>query len=259
LVDHDDKSFYDDAAPLEPHSIYQGEILIGIPVVAMPKALRWLLLRTGKGDPIHDVLGMGQTPKTVKVYDSNLTDIVWENDTGPDGDYAMARLSKRPTIVLSQTCDVEHKDFIQVAPIYPAPEDDSYVGKLVRDEILSAFHLPKHPPDWQGTMYADFEQIQAVHKSYRKPPKRQPEYRHFRLSPQNILKLQRSLTRYFGRPNSFDAGRDLAPRKAVYLCVQCFHQNGSITKVELEERGEFSACATCGGTSWTIQLGSLAV
>lgn len=257
MVEPDENSFYDDAAPLEPHLIYQGEILLGVPLVTMRKPLRWLLLRTGKGGPIHEVLGIGETPKTVKVLDSNLTEVKWEKDVGPDGDYAMALLSKRPILVLSQTCDVQNKDFIQVAPIYPAPPDDSYVGKLIRNEILSAFRLPRHPPDWEGEAFADLEQIQAVHKSYRKVKKGDAEYLHFRLRPEKTLKLQQNLTRYFGRPNAFDAGTDKAPRTATYLCVQCFYRDGCITKVDLPENGDFKACAKCGGPSWVIQLGSL--
>jgi CO/xanthine dehydrogenase FAD-binding subunit len=111
-----------------------------------------------------------------KYWIRNKSEIAW-NAADPEGDYVVGALAKRAVLVLSQTCDVENKDFIQVAPIYPSKEE-GYIGKLARDEIISAFHLPKHPPDWNVEGYADFEQIQAIHKSYRtRPP------RHFRLMP----------------------------------------------------------------------------
>ena len=257
MVEPDNSSFYDDAAPLEPHLIYQGEILIGVPVLTSPKPLRWLLLRGGKDESIDQILGKGQTPKIVKVYDSNITDVEWDK-LGENGDYAAGRLSKRPVLVLNQTCDVSNNDFIQVAPIYPTT-DDNYIGKLLRNEIIDAFYLRQHPPDWEKVMYADLEQIQAIHKSYRKPHKKEEvkEYRHFRLSPSNILKLQQNITRYFGRPNAFDAGHDKVPRTATYLCVNCFHRYGRITSIDLAENDDFKPCRVCSAPSWTIQLGSI--
>lgn len=250
--DQQENEFYD-AAPLEPHLIYQGEILIDVPLFVVPFSelgSRWLLLRH-KSRPVHEATKHGITPKWVEVYDSKKTDVIW-NDDGTVGDSAMGYLSKHPVIVLSQTCDVETKKFIQVAPVYPT-KDDSYIGKLARDEVISAFWLKKRPPQWEVEMYVDFEHIQAVHKSYRKHP-----HPHFRLSPSKVLQLQRSITRYFGRPNAFDVNKDAAPRTATYLCIQCFHRDATVTKLPLKESDAFKACVRCGGTAWTIQLGSIA-
>lgn len=243
--------FYD-AAPTEPHLLYQGEIFFDVPLFIMVRETRWLLLRTGSGKPMLEALQNGQTPGTVRVHDSNKTAILWE-EAGYDGDFAMGRLSKRPVIVLSQTCDVQTKNFIQVAPIYPT-DDENYIGKLQRGEIISAVWLKPHPPHWTVNSYADLEQIQAVHKSYfRKLPIDQ----HFRLHPLRVQRLQQAITRYFGRPNSFDVGADKAPRTATYLCTYCFYWNGVISKLELQEGDPFQECATCHRPQWIIQLGSL--
>jgi len=252
LVDAD-QPFYDDAAHSEPHSIYQGEILVDVPLFVMPfKTLgsRWLMLRTRSNQPVHDALTGGKTPRTLEVLDSNKSDIAWEAATHV-GDYVIGALAKRPALVLSQNCDIENKQFIQVAPIYPS-DDENYIGKLIRGEIISAFRMPRHPPEWTTESYADFEHVQAVHKSYRK---RIPG--HFRLSPPNILKLQQALTRYFGRPNSFDAGKDPAPISAKYLCTQCFYRDGLATSVKLSRGDSFAACTVCGGVGWVVQLGSI--
>ena len=104
-------------------------------------------------------------------------------------------------------------------------------------------------------MYADFEHIQAVHKSFRKQ-KLAGKMTHFRLAPMQILRLQRATTRYFGRPSGFDSNKDLAPRTATYLCLTCFHAHGTVTKLDLEQNKPFKPCERCNGTSWTIQLGS---
>ncbi|HWY22963.1 MAG TPA: hypothetical protein VNX26_17180 [Candidatus Acidoferrum sp.] len=244
--------FYD-AAPLEPHLIYQGEILIDVPLFIVPFSElgnRWLILRSSKGKPIHQMLKDGETPTWMQVLDPKKSEIAWDED-GTKGDSVMGYMSKHPVVVLSQTCDVETKKFIQVAPVYPTV-DDGYIGKLMRDEVVSAFWVKKHPPLWEKEMYADFEHIQAVHKSYRKKPSP-----HFRLAPKKVLDLQRAITRYFGRPNSFDAKKDLAPRSATYLCVGCFHFNGVATGIHVDEGKAFPVCEVCEGAAWTIQIGSL--
>jgi hypothetical protein len=63
-----------------------------------------------------------------------------------------------------------------------------------------------------GQCYADVEQLQAIHKTYLR--RIRPE-RHFRLSAHRTRLLQQSLTRYFGRPNSYDCHSDSVLRAAL--------------------------------------------
>ena len=223
-----------------------------MPLFIMVRETRWLLLRTGSGKPVDEALQNGKTPGTVRVHDSNQSGILWEQ-AGYDGDFAMGRLSKRPVLILSQSCDVQTKNFIQVAPIYPT-DDENYIGKLQRGEIISAFWLKPHPPHWSVNSYADLEQIQAVHKSYFK--KLKPD-QHFRLHPFKVVGLQQAVTRYFGRPNTFDVVTDRAPRTATYLCAYCFYWNAVVSKIDLQEGEPFRECTTCQHPQWILQLGSL--
>jgi len=234
--------FYD-AAPLEPHLLYQGEILVDVPLLHMPKESRWQLLRTRSGRRFEEALEHGNLGGLVFVVDSNKSREEWY--AFPDGDFVAARLSKRPALVLSQTCDVQVKDFIQVAPIFDADTDD--VERLRGgEELYSAFYLAPHPPHF-GHSYADLELMQAVHKSY---IKRLKSEQHFRLKEARTRTLQRALTRYFGRPNSYDVGADTAPEAGTYLCVACFYKNGIVTAVERAAGQEFHYCTTCGGRGW---------
>lgn len=243
----DEINFYD-AARFEPHLLYQGEVLADVPILNMPKPTRWLLLRTKSGKPLDEALKNGQLGGLAKVLDSNQTAEEW--DAAPEGDFAMARLSKRPVLLLSQTCDIQNKNFIQVAPIFSVEGDAQYVEKLKRGEILSAFWMPKRLPQLPSDGYADFELIQAVHKSYIKSV---PLDQHFRLSAASTRLLQRSITRYFGRPNSFDAGADVAPIAGVYLCVACFYLDARISSVQLNAGESFRFCDTCKGRAWIIK------
>jgi hypothetical protein len=238
-------SFYE-AAPLEPLLLYQGEILIDVPLLLMPKPTRWLLLRTREN--LHlDTLNKGINPSSVKVLDSNQTAVAWA-DGSYDSDYAMARLSRNPVIVVSQTCDISNKDYIAVAPVHPAhlspPET---IEKAKQGEIFDAFYLPAHVLPHLGESFADFSQIQSVHKSY---IKRIAPEQHFRLTEANILLLQQRITRYFGRPNSFDARVDRAPGDGVYQCIACFYVDGVVSSCTVQKGDDLPHCETCGGFQW---------
>jgi hypothetical protein len=243
----DSDEFYD-SDPLEPNQLYQGEILTDLPILSMPKPGRWQLLRTKSGKRVDEALEQGNLGGLVKVLDSNQSQEQWQADK--TGDYAMAILEKRPALVLNQTCDVQHNHFLQVAPIYSAEAVNIDLDKLKRSEIYDAFWIAKNPPEIPEESLADLELIQAVHKSY---IKRIRPNQHFRLNSTRIRALQRTITRYFGRPNSFDSRSDIAPRTGVYMCVRCFYMDARITSMPLTEGGNFSACETCGGTGWVLK------
>jgi hypothetical protein len=239
--------FYD-VAPLEPHLIYQGEILANVPILSMPKPKAWQLIRTRSGRRVHDALEHGGIGGIVVVLDSNQSTEQWYDDGL--GDYAMAVLAKTPVVVLSQTCDVQYKDHLQVAPIFAAKSDEKYIEKLKNRDILSAVWIKQHPPEIPDESYADLELIQAVHKSYFKKILKD---QHFRLSPERIRTLQSAVTRYFGRPNSFDSRLDTVPTDGTYMCVACFYMNAHVTQVPLGKDSRFPTCETCSGTGWALK------
>ena len=236
--------FYD-PSPLEPHLLYQGEILTNVPFLDMPKPGNWQLLRTRSGKRVNDALERGNLGGLVKVLDSNQSSEEWQADN--EGDFAMAVLQKRPAVVLNATCDVQNNGFIQIAPIFPAEPGDEYLERLKNGQIFSAFWIKPHAPEIPQQSYADLELIQAVHKSY---IKRIRQDQHFRLSANRTRELQRTITRFFGRPNSFDSRSDKVPRKGTYLCVSCFYLEARVSAVTLEEGLNFAPCQTCGGTGW---------
>ena len=238
--------FYD-AAALEPHLLYQGEILTDVPILSMPQPSRWLLLRTWSSKRLDEALNYGAVGNKVKALDSNQTKIEWNADKS--GDFAIAILDKRPVLVLSQTCDLQNNDSFQVAPIFPVNGSRDLV-KLKDGDIYSAFWIKKRTPEITEESYADFEYMQAVHRSY---VKRIDPANHFRLNPSRVRLLQRAITRYFGRPNSFDSRSDKVPRTGIYLCVSCFYLDGRVTAVPLTENEHFHDCKTCGGTAWVLK------
>jgi hypothetical protein len=239
------QDFYD-AAPIEPHLLYQGEVLVDVPLLVQPKESRWQLLRTRSGKKFEEALGNGNLGGKVEVIDSNRSEVEWY--AYPEGDFAAARLSKRPVLVLSQTCDIQNKDYIQVAPIYQVPPEDLELVKS--GGLYSAFYLEPYPPKILNDGYADFERMQAVHKSFIKRPFAGT---HFRLTDAQIRRLQGAITRYFGRPNAFDVEADTCPLSGTYLCVGCFYMDGRITSMDRKEGQRFENCPSCQGQKWIIR------
>jgi len=221
----------------------------------MPNPSRWLLLRTRSGRRVDEALnyGAGAAQNQVRVLDSNQFPIEW-NDS-QFGDFVMGILDKSPALVLSQNCDIATKDYVQIAPIIQVdPEDIGKVGRLKSHAILDSFYLAPHPPQWEGDAYADFELMQSVHKSYLKSI---PSGSHFRISAPNVLVLQGYITRYFGRPNAYDANADKVPRDGTYMCIACFYHRGIITSVSACKDDTLSCCEKCGGTGWVPKLDSI--
>jgi hypothetical protein len=241
------EDFYD-SSPLEQNQLYQGEILGNVPILTVPKpASGWTLLRTRSGRRVDEALEHGNLGGLVNVLNSNQSREQWYADGR--GDFAMAILDKSPVLVLSQTCDVQNKDFIQIAPIYPVDSAEQ-LERLKADRIYSAFWLKPHPAEIEQDSYADLERLQAVHKTYLR--RIQPA-NHFRLSPARARLLQRTITRYFGRPNSFDVHSDMAPIAGTFLCVRCFYRDARVTQIELTLRTAFPVCNTCAGTQWVVK------
>lgn len=239
--------FYD-AAPLEPHLLYQGEILVDVPILNIEKPSRWQLLRTRSGKRLDDALQHGNIGGTVFVVDSNQSKEEWQKDKR--GDYVAAMLDKSPVVVLNQTCDIQTKTFLQVAPIYPANTEPEYLGKLMKGEIYSVFGLKERRPEIEKISYADFELIQAVHKSFLK---RIHAGQHFRLNSDRVRELQRAITRYFGRPNSFDSRVDKAPATGTYLCLKCFYKHERLNSIAFTEGTPLRDCPFCGDTNWALK------
>jgi hypothetical protein len=242
------EDFYD-SSPLERDQLYQGEILVNVPILTIPKpAAGWNLLRTRSGRRVDEALEHGNLGGLVNVLNSHQSREQWYTDGR--GDFAMALLDKSPVLVLSHTCDIQTKDYIQIAPIYPANSGAEDLERLKAGRKFSAFWLKQYPPEIPVDSYADLELIQAVHETYLR---RIRNDQHFRLKTERIRSLQKSVTRYFGRPNSYDAQSDSAPTTGIYLCVWCFYIDAVITKIELTEGSPLTFCTTCGNSQWVIK------
>src|SRR5262245_14773279 len=107
-----------------PHQrpLYQGDIVSGVPVLAVPpNQTRWVLLRppTNSGITLENAL-RGQRPNVFVPRSEEALPDAWQLSA----ELVVAKALKTPVIIVTQTCDLDHRKHFQVAPIKTAAEFD---------------------------------------------------------------------------------------------------------------------------------------
>jgi hypothetical protein len=119
---------------------FQGDILEGVPVVFMPPAGsgKWVLLRPSYPVTLEQALA-GNTPKSFRPYVAGTGPEEWKT---PD-ELVLAKATRRTVMVITQTCDLERRNSVQVAPVYPARSlSQSKQASLEKNEVNYLFYLP---------------------------------------------------------------------------------------------------------------------
>jgi hypothetical protein len=156
---------------------------------------------------------------------------------------------KRTVMIVTQTCDIDNRNFIQVSPVYHA--DRLTPEKLVSlegDEVKYMFYLPMDSNRIKEKSYADLSQSSPVHKSYLKTD--QLVVRHL---PTRTAKLQARLAELQGRQFGFNPS-DSVPQTSDYVCANCFFASGSTQRLKMTRGILFPPCPLCGEAVLWVKL-----
>jgi hypothetical protein len=229
-------------------SFYQGDIIRDVPVIFLPdKISKWFLLRPPLDSKmlIDDVLG-GAISKWFEVYPAGLVADRWQHANGEE--YVAAKGRMMNVIILTHSCDIERRDYFQIAPIYPESEQKgSALERLRANELNYTFFLPAVAPYIPENSYADLAHTTLIPKAYF-PKNTVAEKLGARLTEYARTTLQEQIAYYYGRPFGFGK-RDKA-KAAEYVCVSCFYKAGVCKKHRFEEGEHFTECADCGDARW---------
>lgn len=138
-----------DATP-DSSSLYQGDVLDGIPVVIVPPPNQgpWILLRPPSGSPLtlEQVLA-GTLPRHLQLFDEGSSQIrladAWERKS----ELVLSKATKLQVMIMSQTCDIDNRKWIQVAPVYGVAHfGEQKLASLEAGDINFMFFLPPKPP-----------------------------------------------------------------------------------------------------------------
>ncbi len=154
-------------------------------------------------------------------------------------------------IIVTQSCDLEQRNYYQIAPIYPETDQKaSSLDNLRENDLNYTFYLPAVAPHIQVNSYADLSHITLIPKAYF-PRDKVETVLGARLTELAIARtaLQKQLADYFGRPFGFGL-KDRAKVPSVYLCVSCFYRKGEAVGCEFQAEAHFEKCSRCGDARW---------
>jgi hypothetical protein len=231
---------------LDPTSFFQGDIIEGVPVVVVPPAGsgKWVLLRPGLPVTREQALA-GNTPKVFRPFVAGTALDEWVT---PD-ELVLAKATKRAIIVITQTCDLERRNYVQVAPVYPARTlSASKQASLEKNEINYLFFLPMAEAAVPEKCFADLSQITSVHKSYMIQANLKK-----RLSNEGRARLQMHLSTFHGRPFGFSA-EDVVQQDGEHLCLRCFLTSAIVERKSMIPGVVFGTCTTCGPRALWIKF-----
>ena len=203
-----------------------------------------MLLRPTSGTTPLEALE-GRTPKGfVPRFEGTLSD-AWVHGR----EYVLALAERRTVMIVTQTCDIDNRNFIQVSPVCRTdkmlPEK---LSSLESDEIRYMFYLPPDSKRVTEKSYADLSQSTPIHKSYLKAG-----LLVVRLSPARTAKLQTKLADLQGRQFGFNS-RDRAPQTAEYVCANCFFTSASVQRLKMTQGSSFPPCKLCGENVLWVKL-----
>jgi len=239
-----DASIWYDSHP-DAGARYQGDVLNGIPVVLMPPHGdgSWIALRPSPPITVPEAKA-GRTPKSFRPHADGSQSNPWAGGN----ELVLALATKAKVMLVTQTCDLDHRNAYQVAPIFDVSKlDEMKLESLRAGGIKYMLHLPSDPPRLPEESYVDLSQITTVHKSYFRAAQLIE-----RLTPRAIFELQSYLAKLHGRPFGFDV-RDTVPQSAEYLCINCFLARAAIQNVVHVEGARFSPCPSCDASAKWIK------
>jgi len=231
-------------------SFYQGDIIRDVPVIFLPdKISKWFILRPGGADSKKhiDTVLRGEICKWFQSFPEGQLKDVWT--FGEKEEYVAAKAFLVNVTILTQSCDIENRNYYQIAPIYPeTKQKQSALEHLRQNGLNYAFYLPAVAPYLEENSYVDLAHTCVVPKAFF--PRDSVRMRlAARLTDLARTSLQEQLAHYFGRPFGFSK-RDKARTTSEYACVSCFYRTGDSVKKQFHASLNFEPCDKCGETRW---------
>jgi hypothetical protein len=241
------KDWYEE--DLDLTAFYQGDIIRDVPIIFLPERIsKWFILRPGANSKKHvdDVL-RGEICKWFESAPAGQLKDAWQY--GEKEELVAAKAFMVNVIILTQTCDLERRNYYQIAPVYPeTKQKQSALEQLRENGINYNFYLPAKSPYITENSYADLSHSCAVPKAYF-PRNSVSDRIAARLTNHARTELQAQVANCFGRPFGFSA-KDRALVTGEYACVSCFFKSGASVKANFQAGSSFTVCDKCKEALW---------
>jgi hypothetical protein len=191
----------------------------------------------------------GTLPRHLQLFAEGSSQVQLADAWQRGSELVLSKATKDRVMIMSQSCDIDNRNWIQVAPVYGAAHfGQKKLASLEAGEISFMFFLPPKLPLIQQKSCVDLSQITTVHKSYLRQGNRI-----LHLTASARVKLQAHIAQFYGRPFGFNI-RDVVPQTASFLCANCFFSAAALQKMELAQGTSFTECPRCGPDALWVKL-----
>ena len=223
LVPEDD--FYEEDPPKE---LQQGDVLVGVPLLFLPKSEELLLLR------------LPRSRSRISELPSGLVEVVREKvigDAFDQAEYVGLAAVRAAAVLMTQTCDLSRNEFWTVAPLEPLDQASIDRGNLYGGHYKKYFPFPKHQHFEESLI-----EITDLHA----------------IRPENVgvgnriasvkMPIQQLLSDRFlhamGRRWGHAEGEE-APKDGKYRCLGCNDFDMPVNERPFEKGEKFPVCERC--------------
>jgi hypothetical protein len=133
-----------------------------------------------------------------------------------------------PAMILSQSCDLDFRKHVQIAPVRPSTkiQNQETLENLRQGEIGYYYFLPA--TDNFPESFADFTHITSIDASYLRIDQVK-----VRLSTRGNADFMNFLSDYFAKPFGWNR-RDAVAEAGNYCCAHCFFTAATISKQAIQ-------------------------
>jgi len=164
----------------DPIRLYQGDIIKNFPVAVLPESVKVVRFKKKR-----------QNYSEALIYSKDRLDDAFENGS----EVILASSTLMNVMILSQTCDIEHREFVSIAPVF---DINNIKNRSKRDAVRNGktfyrFYLPKLVSFQES--FLDITTINSIRRATLKIEDRILSLSHFGRSH-----LSYFIFNYFNRP-----------------------------------------------------------
>lgn len=224
-MDIPEDDFYEENPPRE---LQQGDVLVGVPLLFLPKSEELLLLRAPRSRHLMEELPSG------------LVEVVREQALGgafDTAEYVGVSSVRTIAVLMTQTCDLGRNDFWEIAPLEPLDEATIDRGNLYAGKYKKFFPFPKH---------AHFEEsiinITELHAIRPENVGLGNRVASLKMSTQQLLsdRFLHAMGRRWGH-----AEYEEVPKDGKYRCLGCNDFDMPPTETTVKKGEQFPVCKRC--------------
>jgi hypothetical protein len=218
-----------------PNELQQGDVLVGVPLLLLPKSEELLLLRSRERKRLRE-LPVGQ----VEVIREKLL-----GDAFDEEEFVGVAAIRTGVVLMTQTCDLVRSEFWAVTPLQVLDVREVDRGNLYNGKYGALFPFPKHEHFEESLI--DIKELHSIRPENVSMSNRIAS---LALPTQQLLsdRFLQSMGRRWGH-----AKDEVVPRDGKYRCLGCNNYDMPAQEVQFKKGEKFPDCGPCASIRRSAQ------